>query len=239
MISPPVMAAGKRAAGLRSLIVEPVSGDGLRSPLRGTPSALREVSFELAIGASCPRRVVEREDRRAAHDRRRRESGRPQLPKRNPRRPGGTLKDAERRRLGQARRERARPERHDGAILWCDGGARGDRAALAYVLADDGGVLAEEARRLENVTATTAEYRALVEGLRAARALGLRGVDVRLDAQLVVAHVRGELTVKNAALARLRDEAAALVAEVGAGVRWVSRDENGRANELVQGVLAE
>ena len=163
-------------------------------------------------------------------------SERPQARKQNSRRRGGTLKDAERRRLAARFRERRGRSSGGAHVLRCDGGVRGRRAAFAYVLEEtDGTVIEERAGRLDAVSATTAEYSALLEGLRAARRRGIPALDVLLDAQLVVAHLTGERKTKNASLRQLGDEAASLARAIGrVDYRWVPRDENGRANALVE-----
>ena len=54
-------------------------------------------------------------------------------------------------------------------MLWCDGGSRGNPgpAAVGYVLEDEGGHLLEElGEQIGVATATEAEYRALIAGLR-------------------------------------------------------------------------
>ena len=83
-------------------------------------------------------------------------------------------------------------------MLWCDGGSRGNPgpAAVGYVLEDERGRLLEEfGEQIGVATATEAECRALIAGLKRVVALGLSRLAVRLDAEVIAAHVRGEQTV--------------------------------------------
>jgi ribonuclease H / adenosylcobalamin/alpha-ribazole phosphatase len=126
-------------------------------------------------------------------------------------------------------------------VLWCDGGSRGNPgpSAYGYVLeAPDGVVLAEFGERLGVSTATTAEYRGLLAGLARAKELGLSRLEVRMDSQLAVAQLNGEREPRNAAVRALFEQAQELAASIGpVRYRWVSRDENGRANRLVADAL--
>lgn len=161
--------------------------------------------------------------------------------RRPPRRAGRARSDAERRRLAQAARERALTGRSGRPVLWCDGGARGNPgpAAFAYVLeASDGSVVAEASEAFGIGTASTAEYQAVIAGLEAATALGVTGLEVRLDSQLAVAQLSGERKIKNRAIASLAERALDLAATVGpVRWRWIRREQNARANALVARAL--
>jgi probable phosphoglycerate mutase len=162
------------------------------------------------------------------------------------RKAGKTMKDAERRRL--ARRSRG-AEATEGsgaappgwAVVWCDGGSRGNPgpAAYAYVIDDgDGREVAAVAAEIGLATVGTAEYRAVAEGLAAAVRLGFERVEVRTDSRLVVRHLAAERPLRNPALAALRDRAWAAADElVGVKYRWVPAAENARADALVSGLL--
>jgi probable phosphoglycerate mutase len=156
------------------------------------------------------------------------------------------MKDAERRRL--ARRSRggetaaASGSAPPGwAVVWCDGGSRGNPgpAAYAYVIDDaDGCEVASEAAGIGVATVGTAEYRAVAEGLAAAARLGLDRVEVRTDSRLVVRHLVAERPLRNPALAALRDRARAAADGLsGVTYRWVPSAENARADALVAGLL--
>jgi probable phosphoglycerate mutase len=162
------------------------------------------------------------------------------------RKAGKTLKDAERRRLARRGRERDTTSRTGSAppgfaVVWCDGGSRGNPgpAAYAYVIDDaDGREVASAAAAIGVATVGTAEYRAVAEGLAAAARLGLERVEVRTDSRLVVRHLVAERPLRNPALAALRDRArAAADGLAGVTYRWVPAAENARADSLVTGLL--
>jgi ribonuclease HI len=127
------------------------------------------------------------------------------------------------------------------AKLSTDGGARGNPgpAAFAYVLeAEDGTVLAAHGEAIGVATNNVAEYRALVEGLRKAREVGVTDLDVVSDSELMVKQMRGEYRVKNEALRALSVEAGRLARAVGS-VRYtaVRREHNELADRLVNEAL--
>ncbi len=127
------------------------------------------------------------------------------------------------------------------ATLYTDGGARGNPgpAAYAYVLeAEDGTVFDARGEAIGVATNNVAEYRALVEGLRAAVDAGVDELEVVSDSELLVKQMRGEYKVKNAALRELSLEAARLGREVGAvRYRAVRREHNELADRLVNEAL--
>ncbi len=161
------------------------------------------------------------------------------------RRSGKTLTDAERRRLGKARRaaRTPAPKRAPGgaATLWCDGGSRGNPgpAACGFVLEDtDGRQLASAATPIRRATVAVAEYRALVAGLHAVSEHGLAAVEVRTDSRLVVAQMTGDAPVRSRSVAPLHAEARDLAMRIGTVTyRWVPADQNGAADALVATVL--
>jgi ribonuclease HI len=161
--------------------------------------------------------------------------------RRPPRRRGAANSDAERRALAKAsgrRKARApRAPRPGYAVLWSDGGSRGNPgpAAIGYVLtAPDGALLAAHGEAIGIAGANVAEYRALLAGLEHARGLGLDRVDARCDARLVVEHVTG---VREPANPRLRELCAAVreaAERIGTvAFTWVPAEANGRAHALV------
>jgi ribonuclease H / adenosylcobalamin/alpha-ribazole phosphatase len=162
------------------------------------------------------------------------------------RKAGKTLKDAERRRLARRARsgggaEPAASAPPGFAVVWCDGGSRGNPgpAAYAYVIdAADGREVASEAAAIGVATVGTAEYRAVAEGLAAVARLGLDWVEVRTDSRLVVRHLVADRPLRNPALKALRDRARATADDLaGVTYRWVPADENTRADALVAALL--
>jgi probable phosphoglycerate mutase len=127
------------------------------------------------------------------------------------------------------------------ARLSTDGGARGNPgpAAYGYVLeTEDGTVLDARGEKIGVATNNVAEYRALIAGLEAALAHGVKELEVVSDSELLVKQMRGEYKVKNAALKTLSTQAAAL----GRGLDSVSyiavrREHNELADRLVNEAL--
>lgn len=127
--------------------------------------------------------------------------------------------------------------------LRCDGGSRGNPGpgALGYVLYDPSGAEVEaRGEYLGMVTNNVAEYRALIAGLEAARRLHVDRLRVCMDSELVVRQLTGEYRVKHAGLKPLHAEADAARRRLAA-VRFVAvkRDENARADQLVNETLDE
>jgi ribonuclease HI len=127
------------------------------------------------------------------------------------------------------------------ATLYTDGGARGNPgpAAYAYVLeTDDGTVLDARGEPIGVATNNVAEYRALVEGLRAAARASVDELEVVSDSELLVKQMRGEYKVKNAALRELSLEAARIGRSIGTvRYRAVRRELNVLADRLVNEAL--
>jgi ribonuclease HI len=127
------------------------------------------------------------------------------------------------------------------ALLYTDGGARGNPgpAAYGFVLeADDGTVLAAEGEAIGEATNNTAEYRGLIAGLARAAELSVPEVEVRSDSELLVKQMRGEYRVKNENLRALSLEAARLAREIGKVTYvHVRREKNELADRLVNEAL--
>jgi ribonuclease HI len=127
------------------------------------------------------------------------------------------------------------------AILYTDGGARGNPgpAAYGFVLeADDGDLLAAEGVAIGSATNNVAEYSGLVAGLTRALELEVDDLEVRSDSELMVKQMRGEYKVKNEALRALNVQAARIARLVGE-VRYVHvrREKNELADRLVNEAL--
>ena len=127
------------------------------------------------------------------------------------------------------------------AVLYTDGGARGNPgpAAYGFVLeAEDGDVLAAEGVAIGSATNNVAEYSGLVAGLTRALELEVDDLEVRSDSELMVKQMRGEYKVKNEALRALNVQAARVARLVGE-VRYVHvrREKNELADRLVNEAL--
>jgi ribonuclease HI len=128
-------------------------------------------------------------------------------------------------------------------VVHVDGGARGNPgpAAIAAVASSpDGDELAERKLYIGEATNNVAEYRALLLGLELARDLGAEEVEVINDSELVARQIGGEYKVKHAGLKPLFPEAMAELRRFHKwAVRPVGREQNARADELVNEALDE
>ena len=129
----------------------------------------------------------------------------------------------------------------DKVVVHVDGGARGNpgpAAAAAVATTPEGDELAERSAYLGQATNNVAEYRALLLGLELARELGAREVEVLGDSELVARQIGGEYKVKHAGLRPLYLDAMRALRDFdGWSVRSVRREENLRADELVNETL--
>ena len=124
-----------------------------------------------------------------------------------------------------------------GFVIYIDGGARGNPgpagAGVHIVTADDGTVLFEGGWYLGRATNNVAEYRALLEGLARAAALGAERVEVRSDSELLVRQMRGEYRVKKEHLRELHERARVLCGKfAGVSFAHVRREANKDADRL-------
>ncbi len=124
-----------------------------------------------------------------------------------------------------------------------DGGARGNpgpAAVAAVATSADGEPLGERKEYIGDATNNVAEYRALLLGLAFARELGAEEVEVINDSELIAYQIGGEYKVKNAGLKPLFLEA---MRELRGFHKWavrpVKREQNARADELVNEALDE
>ena len=122
-------------------------------------------------------------------------------------------------------------------VVQADGGSRGNPGPAGYGAvvfdADSGAVLAERKAAIGVDTNNVAEYHGLIAGLAAARELGARDVEVRMDSKLVVEQMSGRWQVKHPSmrpLARQARELAAGFDRISFG--WVPRAENSHADRL-------
>ena len=123
-----------------------------------------------------------------------------------------------------------------------DGGSRGNPGVAGYgALVRDtetGALLAERAEPLGIASNNVAEYRGLVAGLKAARAIDPGAeVRVRMDSKLVVEQMSGNWKIKHQDMRRLALEAqevARSIAAAGGSVtyEWIPRSENAAADAL-------
>ena len=126
-------------------------------------------------------------------------------------------------------------------IVNVDGGSRGNPgpAGIAAVATDPSGeILAERAETIGKATNNVAEYRALLLGIELARELGADEVDFVGDSKLIVEQVKGNWKVKQDHLRPLHTKAKDALRELPKwSIRHVKRDENTRADELLNEAL--
>jgi 6-pyruvoyltetrahydropterin/6-carboxytetrahydropterin synthase len=127
----------------------------------------------------------------------------------------------------------------DRALLHTDGGSRGNPgiSGIGFTLdVDDGRELATICRGGAYVgiaTNNVAEYRALIWGLRNARGLKVRKLDIYADSELLVKQVLGEYRVKNEGIKPLFAEVRQLLEGFESYViSHVPRELNSAADEL-------
>jgi ribonuclease HI len=124
-----------------------------------------------------------------------------------------------------------------------DGGARGNpgpAAVAAVATSSEGELLAERKEYIGKATNNVAEYRALLLGLALARDLGAEEIEVVNDSELIAYQIGGEYKVKQEGLKPLFAEA---MRELRGFHKWavrpVRREQNARADELVNEALDE
>jgi ribonuclease HI len=132
--------------------------------------------------------------------------------------------------------ERAAEARPPRTRLFTDGAARGNpgpAGAGAVIISPEGHVVAKVGKYLGETTNNVAEYTGLILGLKRAKAMGLRELEVLADSELLVKQLNGEYAVKAEHLAPLHQEAKALLAAFDVvDVRHIPREENGAADEM-------
>jgi ribonuclease HI len=147
---------------------------------------------------------------------------------------------AERERAEAAVQEAARPLR---TRLFTDGAARGNpgpAGAGAVIVNADGHIVAKVGKFLGDSTNNVAEYMGLILGLKRAKAMGIKELDVLADSELMVKQLAGEYAVKAEHLKPLHLEAEALLkgfADVT--VRHIPREENAAADAMSNRAIDE
>ena len=121
-------------------------------------------------------------------------------------------------------------------LVEADGGSRGNPGVAGYgaVVRDEAGaVLAERKEYIGTATNNVAEYRGLIAGLEAARDLGAREVDVKMDSKLVVEQMSGRWKVKHPDMIPLALRAREVAAGFDrVGYQWIPRALNKDADRL-------
>jgi len=117
-----------------------------------------------------------------------------------------------------------------------DGGSRGNPGLAgwgAYIVDDDGTVLAELSGALGVATNNVAEYTGLIAALQWAADHDVTALSVKGDSLLIVEQMRGNYKVKNEGLKPLHMKARMLVMQIGnVSFAHVPRDKNKDADRL-------
>jgi len=131
--------------------------------------------------------------------------------------------------------------KYDEVILMFDGGIREGLTAVGYLAVDpkdDEVVLFSGSRASCKGTSNLAEYRALIAGLRACLAKGVKRVNIFGDSQLIVKQVRGDFKVNKPDLRRCREYVIKLLKQFQTySIEWIPRQKNKRADALVNKVF--
>jgi ribonuclease H / adenosylcobalamin/alpha-ribazole phosphatase len=122
-------------------------------------------------------------------------------------------------------------------LVEADGGSRGNPGPAGYGAvvrhAATGEVLAETAEYLGTCTNNVAEYRGLIAGLRAARAIDPEArVEVRMDSKLVVEQMSGRWKIKHPDMRPLAAEARTIFPPDRVRYEWIPREKNKHADRL-------
>lgn len=113
-------------------------------------------------------------------------------------------------------------------LCYCDGGCLGNgtQNATVYGSYKIGAMQVQRITHGEQAhTNNEGEYLTLIATLEAIKAHGIKDALIRCDSVLVVNQVVGHWKVKEPRLMPLRDRARELIAETGAAMEWVRRDE--------------
>ena len=139
--------------------------------------------------------------------------------------------------------ERKAPVAGRTVRVYSDGAARGNPgpAGAGAVLTDAAGnVIARLGRYLGKQTNNVAEYEGLLLGLKHARELGYREVEIRADSQLLIRQLKGEYAVRHAGLKPLHAEALRLLRSFDRyDLQHVPREENALADEMSNRAIDE
>ena len=154
-----------------------------------------------------------------------------------------------RERAAEAEREAAQAaqaeveERAKRTRLYTDGAARGNpgpAGAGAVIVNPDGHIVAKVGKFLGESTNNVAEYMGLILGLRRAKAMGIKELEVLADSELLVKQLAGDYAVKAEHLKPLHDEAQQLLKAFSwIQVRHIPREENAQADAMSNRAIDE
>lgn len=123
-------------------------------------------------------------------------------------------------------------------MIEADGGSRGNPGVAGsgtVVYSDNKAEVLREIAYVVGTKATNnvAEYRGLLEGLKAARELGATSVEVFMDSKLVVEQMSGRWKIKHPDMKVLAIEAREIASGIeSVSYNWIPREKNKRADAL-------
>ncbi|PTL78492.1 ribonuclease HI family protein [Vitiosangium sp. GDMCC 1.1324] len=127
--------------------------------------------------------------------------------------------------------------------LFSDGAARGNpgpAGAGAVLMDPEGRVVARLGRFLGVQTNNYAEYMGLLLGLKHARSLGVKELEVLADSELLIRQLQGRYQVKSPTLRPLYEEAVGLLKQfLRVKLAHVPREENKAADEMSNRAIDE
>jgi ribonuclease HI len=142
-----------------------------------------------------------------------------------------------------AQQEAARVEAEKRTRLFTDGAARGNpgpAGAGAVIVSPDGHIVAKIGKFLGDSTNNVAEYMGLILGLKRAKAMGIKELEVLSDSELLVKQLQGEYAIKADHLMPLHQEAKALLEGFPSiQLRHIPREENAQADAMSNRAIDE
>lgn len=127
--------------------------------------------------------------------------------------------------------------------LFTDGAARGNpgpAGAGAVIVSPAGHIMAKIGKFLGDSTNNVAEYTGLILGLKRAKAMGIKELEVFSDSELLVRQIAGDYAVKAEHLKPLHEEAQLLLkAFPDVHVSHIPREENQAADEMSNRAIDE
>lgn len=130
----------------------------------------------------------------------------------------------------------------DSVVINTDGVSRGNPGAAAIgaiIRGEQGRILATISRRIGHTTNNQAEYRAIIAAMEKALALGVVGVELRSDSELVVRQIKGLYRVKKAELRPLYERVKELEKRLEAfTIKHIPRQQNKVADKLANAAIS-
>jgi ribonuclease HI len=104
----------------------------------------------------------------------------------------------------------------------------------------DGHIVAKVGKFLGDSPNNVAEYMGLILGLKRAKAMGIREIEVLSDSELMVKQLQGDYAVKAEHLRPLHDEAQSLIKGFSwIQVRHIPREQNAQADAMSNRAIDE